>query len=267
MDWKQYQRDVATFLSSLGFDTKVDESIRGARAEHDIDVTARTSIAGVKQLWIVECKSWRRPVPKERLLTFRGIVEDVGADRGILFSESGFQSGAKTAAQNTNITLTSFLDFERNHSNDVAVARAKALDSRITSLMQAFKGLWDLPNPDREAAFKKYCGPSAFPGLDRPSVAVVGVTVRLSQMRQALEDAQFGRWPVAFWPLGHQDHELFDVRVWDGLFFVVEHTLEACELIFAHMTDPDAGDADWRDFQSEELTELLRKIRSTAKPS
>jgi hypothetical protein len=133
--------------------------------------------------------------------------------------------------------------------------------------MQAFKGLWDLPNPDREAAFKKYCGPSAFPGLDRPSVAVVGVTVRLSQMRQALEDAQFGRWPVAFWPLDHQDHELFDVRVWDGLFFVVEHTLEACELIFAHMTDPDADDADWRDFQSEELTELLRKIRSTAKPS
>src|SRR5262245_997994 len=155
MDWKQYQRDVATFLSSLGFDTKVDESIRGARAEHDIDVTARTSIAGVKQLWIVECKLWKRPVPKERLLTFRGIVEDVGADRGILFSESGFQSGAKNAAQNTNISLTSFKDFERDFSNDVAVARAKALDFRLAALIQAFNGLWHILQAERQPSFKE----------------------------------------------------------------------------------------------------------------
>ena len=267
MGWKQYQRDVAMFLSSLGFETKVDERIRGARAEHDIDVTARTSIAGVRQLWVVECKLWKRPVPKERLLTFRGIVEDVGADRGILFSESGFQSGAKTAAQNTNISLTSFADFERNFSNDVAVARAKALDFRLASLMQAFHGLWDLPQPDRESAFKKYCGPAGSLGLEQTPHAVVGVTARLSQMRQALEDAQFGRWPVAFYPLDHQDNELIEVRVWDGLFFVVEHTLEACERIYAHMTDPEAGEADWRDFLPAELTEILRDIRSTAKPS
>src|SRR5205814_6758558 len=93
--------------------------------------------------------------------------------------------------------------------------------------------------------------------------SVVGVTARLSQMRQALEDAQFGRWPVAFYPLDHDDFELIEVRMWDGLFFVVEHTLEACERIYAHMTDPKSGGANWRDFQSTELTELLRKIRST----
>jgi hypothetical protein len=51
MDWKQYQREVAAFLSSLGFETKVDETVHGARAEHDIDVTAHSSIAGVNQLW------------------------------------------------------------------------------------------------------------------------------------------------------------------------------------------------------------------------
>lgn len=267
MDWKQYQRDVAAFLSSLGFETKVDETIRGARAKHNIDVTARTSIAGVKQLWIVECKLWKRPVAKERFLTFRAIVEDVGADRGVLFSESGFQSGAKAAAQNTNISLTSFADFERNFSNDVSVARAKTLDSRLANLMQAFNRLWDLPKPVRESAFGKYCGPPGLLGLEQTPHAVVGVTSRLSQMRQALEDAQFGRWPVAFYPLDHQDNELIEVRVWEGLFFVVEHTLEASERIYAHMIDPETGEADWRDFQSAELTELLRDIRSAASSS
>ncbi|WP_435123930.1 restriction endonuclease [Micromonospora tulbaghiae] len=263
MDWKQYQREVAAFLSSLGFDTKVDETVHGARAVHDIDVTARSRVAGVNQLWIVECKLWKRPVPKERVLTFRGVVEDVGADRGVLFSESGFQSGAKTAAQKTNISLTSFADFERDFSNEVAAARARTLDLRLASLMQAFDRLWDLPQADRESAFSKYCGPSGLLGLEQTPHAVVGVTARLSQMRQALEDAQFGRWPVAFYPLDHDGFELIEVRIWDGLFFVVEQTLEACERIYAHMTDPKSGDADWRDFQSTELTELLRKIRST----
>lgn len=262
MDWKQYQREVAAFLSGLGFDTKIDETVRGARAEHDIDVTARTSIAGVNQLWVVECKLWKRPVPKERVLTFRGVVEDLGADRGILFSESGFQSGARTAARNTNISLMGLAEFERDFSDEVAAAKAKALDLRLASLMQAFNRLWDLPQVDRESAFRKYCGPSGFSVLEGTPSAVVGVTAVLSQMRQALEGAQSGRWPVAFYPLDHDGYELIEVRVWDGLFFLVEHTLEACASIYAHMTDPEAGDADWRDFQSPELTDLLQRIRS-----
>src|SRR5262245_21682011 len=129
--------------------------------------------------------------------------------------------------------------------------------------MQAFNRLWDLPQADRESAFMKYCGPSGPLEFEQTPHAVVGVTVRLSQMRRALEDAQFGRWPVAFYPLDHDGYELIEVRMWDGLFFVVEHTLEACALIYAHMTDSETGAADSRDFQSAGLTDLLRKIRST----
>jgi hypothetical protein len=38
----------------MGFDVTVDEPIRGARAEHKIDVTARMSIAGFGQRWLIE---------------------------------------------------------------------------------------------------------------------------------------------------------------------------------------------------------------------
>lgn len=261
--WEEYQDEVSVFLSQMGFDVTVDETIRGARAEHKIDVTARMSIAGLDQCWLIECKSWKRRVPKERVLTFLGVVEDIGADRGLLFSESGFQAGAVYAAQNTNITLTSLADFENNFPAEVSSARAKVLDERIAGLMQAFAAVWDLPECERVAVFAQYSGPPGFPGLlEGTPHAVIGVTARLSQMRQALEDARFNRWPVIYYPLDHTDGELFKVSDWEGLIFVVEKTLLACERIYAHMTTLGGGRVGWRDLQPPDLIELLDAIRN-----
>ena len=50
------------------------------------------------------------------------VVKDVGADRGVLLSESGFQSGAARAAKNTNIELTSLKDLRAR----VQVEKARA---------------------------------------------------------------------------------------------------------------------------------------------
>jgi hypothetical protein len=253
---------VAVFLSQLGFEVLVDETIRGARSKHDVDVTARMSVAGVDQLWLIECKSWKRRVPKERVLTFRGVVEDVGADRGLIFSESGFQAGAFNAAQDTNITLTSLADFKRNYTAEVASTRAKVLEERIAQLMQAFAAIWDLPESERSAVFARYPGPSGFLELEGTPHATIGVTACLSQMRQALEDARFNRWPVTYYPLEHEDGELIDVKNWEGLLFIVEKTLITCERIYNHMTTAGASLTDWRMLQPPELGELLETIRN-----
>jgi hypothetical protein len=262
-EWKDYQDRVAAFLSQLGFEVLVDETIRGARGEHNVDVTARMSMAGVDQLWLIECKSWKRRVPKERLLTFRGAVEDIGADRGLLFSESGFQAGAINTAQDTNITLTSLANFEKKYTAEVASTRAKVLEEKITSLMQAFTAIWDLAEPERSAAFARYPGPPGFPSLEGTPHAVTGVTARLSQMRQALENARFNRWPVAYYPLDHEDGELITVKNWEGLLFIVENTLIVCERIYACMTTSDTSSVNnWKLLQPPELSELLEAIRS-----
>ena len=51
---------------------------------------------------------------REVVHTLYSKVQDIGADRGVIFSESGFQEGARTAAQTTNILLqTSLEDFGR----------------------------------------------------------------------------------------------------------------------------------------------------------
>jgi hypothetical protein len=131
--WKAYQEEVASYLEQLGFETATDEPIKGARASHNIDVTARTKSAGLSQLWVIECKLWRRPVPKERALTFLGIVSDIGADRGLIFSETGFQAAAIRATSRTNVTLTSLADFRESS--------AEELQSLNGSLLSG-AGLW-----------------------------------------------------------------------------------------------------------------------------
>ncbi|WP_423200852.1 restriction endonuclease [Cupriavidus sp. H19C3] len=114
VDWKHYQQATAEVFRRLGCNAQVDYQAKGARAKHDVDVYATFPRSGISCTWVIECKLWKHRVPKEKVMALRGIVEDLGADRGILISEAGFQPGAHDAARGTNITLiTSLEDFER----------------------------------------------------------------------------------------------------------------------------------------------------------
>ena len=113
-DWRDYQEQVATFFRENGCNAEVEAKVQGARASHDVDVLVTFDRHGVPCQWIIECKLWNRAVPKEKVLILKNIVEDVGADRGILFSESGFQKGALSAVHKANITLQHKLEeFEK----------------------------------------------------------------------------------------------------------------------------------------------------------
>ncbi|MFF8770761.1 restriction endonuclease [Kitasatospora sp. NPDC015120] len=260
-EWQKYQKEVSSFLSELGFDVRVDETIEGARAQHDIDVSARMSTAGVDILWLVECKAWGRRIPKERILTLQGIVDDIGADRGLVFSESGFQAGAIRATRSTNITLTGLEDFRMNFQDEVSPTKARALDERIVRLLQAISAVWDLAESERKSTLARYSGPSGliFPKGDPH--AVVGVTSHLSRMRTSLEDARFGRWPVTYVPLDLVLGEVFDINDWEGLLFVAEKSMVTCGRIYDHMMTPGSIPVDWRVLQPPELTSLLSSIR------
>lgn len=105
--WRAYQEEVAAYFSELGLQAETDMRMAGARADHDVDVVVRADLAGISILWLVECKHWKRRVTKAAVLTHQTIVADVGADRGIMMSEAGYQSGAINAARNTSTELTS----------------------------------------------------------------------------------------------------------------------------------------------------------------
>jgi hypothetical protein len=105
-----YQEQAAIFFRSLTLSAEVEADIEGARGKHEIDVWVTGKLHTFDVRWVVECKDWKSNVPKEKVLALQAITQDVGADRGFLLSETGFQAGAVRCAHNTNITLASLED-------------------------------------------------------------------------------------------------------------------------------------------------------------
>ena len=130
--WEDYQHRTAELLRSLGFKAEVNDPLRGPNGVvHRVDVAAKTVFAGVPVLWIVECKLWNRAVPKEKVSALKDIVNDLGADRGLLMSEKGFQSGAVNLAATKNITLSSLDELRANAAKELTQGQVEAAEMRL----------------------------------------------------------------------------------------------------------------------------------------
>ncbi|KAA1427486.1 restriction endonuclease [Nocardioides antri] len=133
--WKQYQEEAAAFFRGIGLEAETNVAVEGARGKHNVDVAVRGGRAGLRQLWIVECKRLGRDgVSKDKVMTLAQIVQDVGADRGILVCENGFQAGAIRAATRSNVTLTSLSDLRENAANERDQIEARAILNKLVML-------------------------------------------------------------------------------------------------------------------------------------
>lgn len=147
-EWHAYQVKVANFFQDLGMTASTDARIQGVRTSHDIDVLVEFEHAGLSLVWLVECKYWKRRVSKDHILTLRTIVEDTGADRGFVLSESGFQSGAREATHKANVTLASLGELRGEAQEHLLKARLNALPERLA---RDYRTYWDIPKGEREA--------------------------------------------------------------------------------------------------------------------
>ncbi|UVS81787.1 restriction endonuclease [Actinokineospora sp. UTMC 2448] len=185
-DWQDYQEEVAAFFREIGMSAETDATIQGVRTSHDIDVAVFTEKAGFKVLWVVECKNWKRSVSKLHVLALREIVADLGADRGILMAENGFQSGAFEAATLTNVQLTSLRELRKSAIDELSMVELTRLQERIEECERRY---WDLKKELRINA-----------GL-RPPVGMHGPyrgTVVISTVKYAIGEALLGRFPIRY---------------------------------------------------------------------
>jgi restriction system protein len=136
--WQEYQEEAASFFRGLKLDATTDVRLEGTRTSHDIDVAVRSTHVGFDLLWVVECKRWKSRVSRERVLALRQIVQDLGADRGILLSESGFQRGAIEAASFTNVQLTSLRDLSQATREAMGTIRLRALQDRVDDCRERY---------------------------------------------------------------------------------------------------------------------------------
>lgn len=146
MNWREYQEETALFFRSLGLEAETDVTVKGVRTEHDVDVLVKSKHAGFEVTWIVECKLWNTKVTKLHVLALREIVSDIGADRGILLAENGFQSGAIEAFALTNVHLTSLQNVMTTASHDILSMRLREAYDRI---LESKISYWNLPKRRR----------------------------------------------------------------------------------------------------------------------
>lgn len=107
-DWFNFQEDIAEHFRSLGVHAETNKTIKGIRTEHDIDVYVSSKYLCTDIKWVIEAKYWKSKVSKEKVLALRTIVDDIGADKGFIISQAGFQSGAYEASENSNIDLFTY---------------------------------------------------------------------------------------------------------------------------------------------------------------
>ena len=180
MHWSDYQKQAAEFFASIGLDAKIEFEVEGARSVHVIDVFATGSYGGIPFKWVVECKAWKNNIPKEKVMALAAIVQDIGADRGLLLSEVGFQSGALRAARSSNITLTSLDDLSQ-------IAERFAVD------LQLGQANWEVRKAKaRLMALKRKSDAYEY---DSNRLTLSG---ELSVCELLLEDAAEGKYPIRY---------------------------------------------------------------------
>jgi len=137
-EWYNFQEIICEHFNSIGAEAKTNQTIKGVRTKHDIDILVKTKFLGEDLTWIIEAKCWNSNVPKEKVLALRTIVDDVGADRGFVISQKGFQSGAYEAAENTNIKLKTFDELKQTTSEMIQDEILKAYKKRAIILTKRY---------------------------------------------------------------------------------------------------------------------------------
>lgn len=168
MDWHKYQKQAATLFKSIGCAAEIDKKVQGVRGGHEVDVWVSRSIYGLEHHWVVECKYWKSAVTKQHVITLKGIVDDVGADRGILLSSSGFQSGAISMAERSNITLTSLEEMKESIRYELERYTLSSLEEKSALIVEGLHNLY-VTESKRENGF--------YSGKSRPKEGVDGSLV------------------------------------------------------------------------------------------
>src|SRR5262249_8705367 len=96
---EEYERQVLRWVRRSGgnvegFRVKHRARVEGLAGEYELDVVVEFSLLGALFVVVIECKRYKSPVKREKIMALHAKVKDIGAHKGIMFSTAGFQRGA-----------------------------------------------------------------------------------------------------------------------------------------------------------------------------
>lgn len=111
---EKYEEQVKNWINNLqgslkSFKFKQRSISQGASGEYEIDIKAQFEIFnGAKILILIECKRHKNPIKRDVVMTLESKLRDINAHKAMIFSTSGFQTGASEFADKKNIATIIF---------------------------------------------------------------------------------------------------------------------------------------------------------------
>lgn len=136
-DWRDLQDKVADLFREMGYEVRSPHVVDMVRGRKEIDVYVVDPRTSVPQVILIECKHWAGPVHQETVHSMRTVVQDTGANSGIIVSSGGFQSGAGEAAANSNIDLKTWEALQVAYGNEWYLRQMEVL----APLLQELRGM------------------------------------------------------------------------------------------------------------------------------
>jgi len=111
-DWKELQKQVSQILNECGLETYIARTVETVRGTVEIDVYAEDKEQKPAVIYLCECKRWKSSVPQTIVHSFRTVVNDYGANFGLIISSHAFQRGAYRAAEKSNVRLLNWIEYQ-----------------------------------------------------------------------------------------------------------------------------------------------------------
>jgi hypothetical protein len=111
--WRELQEYVSIFFRLLGFSVYIEKKIVTVRETIEIDVYAERYMDFHLEKVIIECKYWDSMIPQSVVHSLRTVADDIGANRAIIITKSGFQTGAIQSATGTVVELYTYMELHR----------------------------------------------------------------------------------------------------------------------------------------------------------
>jgi hypothetical protein len=107
VDWQDFERFVRDMYAQDG-DLVVEHNVEergksGSLRQTDVKFTHRA--ANMTYTTLVECKKWKKKVTRDRVDVLAASVEDLGANKGVMFTTTGYEPGAEAYAHQKGIEL------------------------------------------------------------------------------------------------------------------------------------------------------------------
>lgn len=97
-----------------------NQKIKVADGNYQIDVLIQYEMLHTQNTIICECKMYTHPVEREKVAVLYAKLQSIGAQKAILISTSGFQSGAVDYAKNHGICLIQVMDSQLKYITNCA---------------------------------------------------------------------------------------------------------------------------------------------------